>query len=207
VAVVVNTASCRCVARDTLVLLLLLQAHPERDRFAWVDAAFNAYRVLKKRPARPPPWQSFWPERGLAVRMHAGACHNEPVRPGVNHSSCPVATFLWGTRDSWHAFNLRYLERVRELVTAEPPPQGMLCTEQDLWADVLARHNVDGHLATEFTTSDAGGWGWQRAEPVSVTCGDGKVNIGNRCVRCGPSEGLACKPVSAAPGAVNKRSG
>ena len=102
-----------------------MQARPERDRFAWVDAAFNAYRVLKKRPARPPPWQSFWPERGLAVRMHAGACHNEPVRPGVNHTSCPVATFLWGTRDSWHAFNLRYLERVRELVTAEPPPQGL----------------------------------------------------------------------------------
>ena len=50
-----------------------------------------------------------------------------------------MATFLWGTRDSWHAFNLRYLERVRELVTAEPPPQGMLCTEQDLWADVLVR--------------------------------------------------------------------
>ena len=161
-----------------------------------------------------------------------------------------MATFLWGTRDSWHAFNRRYLERVRELVTAEPPPQGMLCTEQDLWADVLvrrckcniqctcsvhavcmqctvlcvrmciahahcgvlplqARHNADGHLATEFTTSDAGGWGWERAEPVSVTCGDGNVNIGNRCVAdVGLCEGLACKSVSAAAaGAVKKRSG
>ena len=36
-----------------------------------------------------------------------------------------------------------------------------------------ARHNVDGHLATEFTTSDAGGWGWERPEPVRVACGDG----------------------------------
>ena len=72
-----------------------------------------------------------------------------------------------------------------------------------------ARHNADGHLATEFTTSDAGGWGWERAEPVSVTCGDGNVNIGNRCVAdVGLCEGLACKSVSAgAAGAVKKRSG
>ena len=72
-----------------------------------------------------------------------------------------------------------------------------------------ARHNADGHLATEFTTSDAGGWGWERAEPVSVTCGDGTVNIGNRCVAdSGLCEGLSCKSVSAgAVGAVKKRAG
>ena len=150
-------------------------------------------------------------------------------------------------------------------MTAEPPPQGMLCTEQDLWADVLvravwhlcgrvharaveptvharhavwqavcvrrsvhgahairmrclpylsvcprqARHNVDGHLATEFTTSDAGGWGWERPEPVSVACGDGNVNIGNRCVAdVGLCEGPSCTSVSAkGAGAVNKRPG
>ena len=53
------------------------------------------------------------------VRMHAGACHNE-LRPGAWHARCPVATFLWGGRDAWHSFNARYLERVRELVTAAP---------------------------------------------------------------------------------------
>ena len=45
--------------------------------------------------------------------MHEGACHNE-LRPGVTHARCPAATFLWGRRDAWHAFNRRYLERVRE---------------------------------------------------------------------------------------------
>ena len=72
-----------------------------------------------------------------------------------------------------------------------------------------ARHNVDGHLATEFTTSDAGGWGWERPEPVSVACGDGNVNIGNRCVAdVGLCEGPSCTSVSAkGAGAVNKRPG
>ena len=51
--------------------------------------------------------------------MHAGACHSE-LRPGAAHARCPVATFLWGGRDAWRAFNARYLEHVRELVAAAP---------------------------------------------------------------------------------------
>jgi len=60
-----------------------------------------------------------------------------------------------------------------------------------------AQHNADEHLATEFTTSDAGGWGWERAEPVRVTCSDGNVNVGNRCVTdAGLSEGRVREPAA-----------
>lgn len=113
--------------------------------------------------------------------MLPGACHNA-VRSGANYSACPVATFVYGTRDAWNAFTRRYLERVRELVTPEPPPGGMLCTEQDVMADVLTRHS-DEHLAEDFTTSDADGWGWRQAQAVSVRCGSGLYNLGNRCVK------------------------
>ena len=68
------------------------------------------------------------------------------------------------------------------------------------------QHNADGHLATEFTTSDAGGWGWEQAESVSVTCGDGDVNIGNRCVgNPGLCEGLSCKSISVGAAVAVKR--
>ena len=60
-----------------------------------------------------------------------------------------------------------------------------------------AQHNADEHLATEFTTSDAGGWGWERAEPVRVTCSDGNVNVGNRCViDAGLTEGRVREPAA-----------
>ena len=163
-----------------LIVELAMKARPEHDRFAWLDTGFNVYRVLRRAPARPPPWDSFWPERGLAVRMLPGACHNDPIRPGVNHSRCPVGTFLYGTRASWHAFNRRYLERVRELVVEDTRP-GMLCLDQDVIADVLARH-PDEHLAEEFTTSDLAGWGWRSARRANVTCVGELVNMGNRCV-------------------------
>jgi|EP00908_Phaeocystis_cordata_P005960 hypothetical protein len=161
-----------------LIVELAMQAHPERERFAWVDAAFNAYRYRRRLPARPPPWDLFWPERGLAFRKLPGGCHNE-VRPGANHSSCPIATFFYGSRGAWNRFTGRYLERVRELVVA--PTQGMLCTEQDVMADVL-QGRADEQLGEEFTTSDASGWGWKQAQRVSVRCGRGSFNLGNTCV-------------------------
>ena len=72
------------------------------------------YPTLRMTMYRPSP-----APHAPQVRMHAGACHNE-LRPGAGHARCPVATFLWGGRDAWRAFNARYLERVRELVTAAP---------------------------------------------------------------------------------------
>lgn len=163
-----------------LIVELAMEARPDHDRFAWLDTGFNVYRVLKKPPPRPPPWHSFWPERGLAVRMLPGACHNDPLRPGANHTQCPVGTFLYGTRASWRRFNRRYLERVRQLVLADTR-RGMLCLDQDVIADVLARH-PDDRLAEEFTTSDAAGWGWKRAQRANATCSGELINMGNRCV-------------------------
>ena len=155
------------------VVELAMGAYPTRTRFAWVDAAFNHYRVLKQKPPKP-PWWAFWPERGLAVRRHPGACHNK--LQGTNHSACIVATFMYGTRDAWHDFIREYAAVTRQLIV-NPSSQKKLCTEQDIMQTVMSLHP---EMFEEFTTSD--GWGWKDARKATVDCSGGLVNVANRCV-------------------------
>ena len=80
-----------------LIMKLTIAAHPERHRFAWVDAGFNVYRVRNMDPP-PAPWTSFWPAaHSVAIARHPGACHNE-LR-STNYSACPIATFLYGDKE------------------------------------------------------------------------------------------------------------
>ena len=115
-----------------LIMKLTIAAHPERQRFAWVDAGFNVYRVRNMDPP-PAPWTSFWPApHSVAMARHPGACHNE-LR-NTNYSSCPVATYLYGDRLAWMRLLPLYFAHVRRLVLVEsakifradagPPPTG-----------------------------------------------------------------------------------
>lgn len=164
-----------------MVMRLAMRTYPDYERFAWVDASINVYRVLRRRPP-PPPWRTFWPRSGrIAVRRLPGACHNE-IR-GATHSACVVATFMYGTRRAWRDFIARYVAHVSALVAAagsEPRGLPMLCTEQDLLEDVAASAPA---LIDEFTTADAGGWGWANAARPAVMCGRGETNLADACVR------------------------
>ena len=106
------------LAKPVLVALAMA-SFPERRRFAWVDAGFNAYRRRSK-PVPPAPWlrPRLWPERGLAVRFHPKACKPPHIRP-ARDGACVQGTYLYGARQSWERFNAAYLARIAQLVRAQ----------------------------------------------------------------------------------------
>ena len=77
-----------------LAVLLAMRAHPERQRFAWLDAAFNVYRV-KQEPPPPPPWRTFWPANGTtqcdrSPELATMACAAQATRPARREPFCSV---------------------------------------------------------------------------------------------------------------------
>ena len=151
-------------------LLLAMVAYPEQQRFAWVDAGFNRYREDSGH-VPPAPWLTAFPERGLAVRAHTAACHNNKLAHR-NHPACFVGTYLFGTRHAWSRFAVPYLARVRDLITTQDEWRAkrlhMLCQDQDIFTEVAL-----GDLSlVEFITPPSL-WGWH-----DVT---GLVAVGDEC--------------------------
>ena len=137
----------------------------------WTLASTATARTQEMGHVPPAPWLTAFPERGLAVRAHTAACHNNKLAHR-NHPACFVGTYLFGTRHAWSRFAVPYLARVRDLITTQDEWRAkrlhMLCQDQDIFTEVAL-----GDLSlVEFITPPSL-WGWH-----DVT---GLVAVGDEC--------------------------
>jgi len=157
------------LAKPVMIGLAMAQ-YPERERFAWVDAGFAAYRGAP-RGVPPAPWLKFWPDSGLAVRFHPKCCKPPHIRPSRN-GSCVEGTYLYGSRASWERFISAYVAEVARLVRSQEEWSGrrserLLCADQDIITDLVAR---DASLVMELLPE--GSWKWHDISRIAnVTSG------------------------------------
>ena len=138
-----------------------MREFPEQQKFAWVDAGFNFYRMVG-RPVPPPPWLAFWPVRGVAARRHRDACDAQywsrtSRRP---FARCVYGAFMYGSRSGWGRFIHAYLTHVEKVVTTQAVWGELqaygLCSDQDLYEAVAA---ADPTLVEELLP--ANDWSWE----------------------------------------------
>eukprot|EP00316_Scyphosphaera_apsteinii_P020201 CAMPEP_0119306084 /NCGR_PEP_ID=MMETSP1333-20130426/6908_1 /TAXON_ID=418940 /ORGANISM="Scyphosphaera apsteinii, Strain RCC1455" /LENGTH=653 /DNA_ID=CAMNT_0007309303 /DNA_START=348 /DNA_END=2309 /DNA_ORIENTATION=- len=125
-----------------ILVRLAMNRFLEMDRFAWVDAGFNAYKGKRWKEVPIAPWHRFWPKDGIAVRLHKKCCKPLHIRPTRN-ASCVVGTYLYGSRLGWERFINAYVLHVAELVRTQDVwgsrSERLLCADQDIMADIVTQ--------------------------------------------------------------------
>ena len=114
-----------------VLLGLAMARFPQQQRFAWVDAGFNAYNSRTYRSVPTAPWTLMWPSHGVALRLHHKCCKPPHIRPYQNRS-CVQGTFLFGSSPAWQRFIAAYVKHVARVVHSQASWAGRRCTRSDV---------------------------------------------------------------------------